>query len=804
MARTIQQRFTQGELDPKMLGRSDIDQYYGAAETMENVITLTQGGFKRRGGLEHVDELMRDLTFKDSPTITAPNGGTGSNANDRVYSTALLTTNNISTTDPYIVASYDLGSSQNIAVVHILGLGLTVSGTSEAFFIQGSTDAASWTSIGDALLLSTTIKNYSRRVETSYRYIRLAKVGPDDLGTNRVTLRDMNVYTQPTTISSIILHLLQLFRPTRYTTARLINFEFNVSQTYMLALTDKNIAVYLNGVLQVDVPAPNITRSMLADINWAQSADTLIIFHEDMNPQVLQRQGEDDFWSISDLTFDNVPYHAFTEVTQTGAAAGFGTLTPGATSGTTTLTISSGTWPAGSPNQYIEGNGGLARILSKTSATVVQAFIEIPFYNTTAIANTDYNYLTGYEATWSSTRGYPISGTFHNGRLWIGGSQSRPTTLWGSRVGIFYDFSLGTQLDDDAIEATLDTDQLNRIVNVYSGRNLMIFTSGAEFIIPTVTNEPITPSNISLLRQSRIGSERGFRVQEIEGGVFYVQNGGKTIQEFIFVDAEQAYGNNLISLLSGHLVDEPRDFAVRRATSIDDGSLLSLVRGDGVASIATIQRSQKIVAFTRQTTDGDFVATGADYNDLYFVVRRNSKDYLERLNEDHFLDASVRNTDDVPGTVFTGLDHLNGEDCRVYADESVLANVTPSGGSATVERSVTESCEIGLWFQPTVTDLPVEFLEQKTILGRLLNISEVVLRLYNTASIKVNGKTVSFRGFGLAGGGSPLDAPPPQFTGIKRLLGFRGWDETAQVTITQDEPGPMTVLAMSKNIIQGS
>ena len=34
MPRTIQHRFSQGELDPKMLGRSDIDQYYGAAEAV--------------------------------------------------------------------------------------------------------------------------------------------------------------------------------------------------------------------------------------------------------------------------------------------------------------------------------------------------------------------------------------------------------------------------------------------------------------------------------------------------------------------------------------------------------------------------------------------------------------------------------------------------------------------------------------------------------------------------------------------------------------------------------------------------
>lgn len=786
MARTIQHRYTQGELDPKMLGRSDIDQYYGAAETMQNIIVLTQGGFKRRGGLEYIDEMLRTLTFVSAPTITAPNGGTTANANDRSSATSFLTTTNISTTNPYVVVQYDLGSAQTIGVVHILGLALTVAGTSSELFIQCSNDASSWTSIGSALSLTTTAKNYSRRVEASYRYVRLARIGSTDLSTARVTLTDLNIYTQAANSG-----------------LRLINFEFNIDQSYMLALTDKNIAVYSDGVHQVDIPATSITSSMLSDLNWAQSADTLIIFHEDMNPQIVQRQGADDYWTIANLTFDNTPYHAFTEVTQTGAAAGFGTLTPGATSGTTTLTVSSGTFTTASVNQYVEGNGGLARIVGYTSATVVTAFIEIPFYNTTAIADTAWNYLTGYEAAWSSTRGWPISGTFHTGRLWIGGSKQRPTTAWGSRVGIFYDFALDSQLDEDGIEITLDTDQLNRINNVYSGRNLMIMTSGAEFIVPTSFNEPITPSNVSALRQSRVGSQRGLRLQEIEGGVFYVQNGGQSVQEFIYNDTQQAYGNNLMSLLSGHLVTDPVDFCLRRATSLDDGALLALVQADGEATIATIQRSQNVAAFTNQTTDGGFIACGADYNDLYFGVTRNGLNYLERINEDHYLDASVRTTTGLPATVFTGLSHLNGQECRVYVDDSALSNVTPSGGSATISRSATTSCEIGLWFQPTFKDLPVEFPEQKTVIGRLLNICEVVLRVYNTASLVLNGRILSFRGFGVAGSGSPLDSSPPQFSGIKRVLGFRGWDYTAQITITQDEPGPLTVLASSKRVIQG-
>lgn len=785
--RLIQQRFTQGELDPKMLGRTDIDQYYGAAETMENVVAMTQGGFKRRGGLEHIQKILRQLTIT-APTVSAPNGGTTGNLTDQSTATSFTTTTNISTTNPYVVAQYDLTTSQSMAVVYIYDIALTA-GTSLEFYVQGSNDASSWTDVGDALALSTTAKDYSRRVDNSYRYLRIVRIGSTDLGTAKVTLTGMDLFTSGNLSES-----------------RELTFEFSSDQSYLMLATDKNLAVYRDGELQIDLYVADLTSARLADISYTQSADTLIIFHEDVQTYRVQRAGADDAWTVDRLPFENIPYHAFTEVAQTGAAAGFGTLTPSATTGTIKLTAASGTFTSGHVNQYIEGNGGRARVLSLVSATVVNAFIEIPFYNTDAIAAASWELLTGYEETWSVSRGWPICGTFHEGRLWIGGSKARPTTAWGSRVGIYYDFDLGTALDDEGIEVSLDTDQLNRITNLYSGRNLMVFTTGAEFIFPQSLNEPITPSNVSTSRQSRIGSTRGLGVFEVEGGVFYYQNGGQSVQEFIFNDTQQAYGNNILSLLSGHLVKNPVDFTMRRATSLDDGTLLVLVRSNGEASIATVQRSQQIGAFTKQTTDGLFKSCGVDYNDIYFVVERTidgvAERYLERLNENHYLDASTRFTAGLPTATFTGLYQLDGEECRVIADGSVMVRRTPSSGSVTIERNATEYCEIGLWFQPIFKDLPSAAAPTNSsngfasIMGKKVSISEIVARFYETSNCKINDKTVNFREFGA----DTLDAPPPFFTGLKRLFGWRGYTDTGQVTITQDEPGGLSILALSKRI----
>lgn len=785
--RIIQQRFTQGELDPKMYGRSDIEQYYGAAERMENIIVMPQGGFKRRGGLEHIGITLRQLTAL-TPTVSAPNGGTTGNLTDFNSATSFTTTTNIGVLNPYVVAQYDFGTSQNLGVVYIYGLALTA-GSSLEFRLQGSNDAAAWTDIGAVLDVDTSPYDFSRRVFASYRYIRLARIGSTDLGTAKITLTGMHA----TALGAL-------------SESKHITFEFSSDQAYLLLATDKNIAVYRDGVHQIDLYFSDLTSAILSDVSYTQSADTLIIFHEDIETYRVQRTGADDSWSVVRLPFQNIPTYNFNPLSRTGATLGWGTLKPQATNEITHVDISTGALNSTHIGQYVEGNGGRARILSIDTSTRANVFVETPFYNTEVIAAANWTLETGYEPVWSASRGWPLCGGFHEGRLYIGGSRSRPTTVWGSRVGIYFDFDQGTGLADEGIEASLDTDQLNRITNIYSGRNLAIFTTGAEFIVNQSFGEPITPDNLSVSRQSRIGSVKGLSVFEIEGGIFYFQNGGQSIQEFIYNDTQQAYSNNLLSLLSGHLVKNPVDFTMRRATSLDDGTLLVLIKSDGVASIATIQRSQGIAAFTKQTTDGLFKSCGVDYNDIYFVVERtingSTERYFERLNDEHFLDASIRYTTGLPATVFTGLTHLNNKECRVIGDMSVLARKTPVNGQITTERLISNSLEVGLWYQPLFKDLPSSAQANNSgnpagdLLGKLISIADITVRFFKTSNCKINNKQVSFRKFG----SNTFDVSAPEFSGVKRLFGWRGWKQGGQVEITQDEPGPLSILALAKRI----
>lgn len=382
---------------------------------------------------------------------------------------------------------------------------------------------------------------------------------------------------------------------------RLIPFEFSTTQSYMLLFTHNRLYVYKDKALLTNINGSGndflttaIPSTKLSTLDFAQSFDTLILVHEDLTPFKLVRGASDTAWTISAITFEHVPFHAFSTSTSEPST----TVTPSAVDGSITITAGSSIFDSNSVNQYIEVKDGLgrARIAKLNSGTVVEAIVEIPFFDTNAIASGDYIVESGYEVTWSGTRGYPRTATFHEGRLYLGGTKSRPNTLFGSRVARFFDFNPGEGLDDDSIEATLDTDSVNAIIGLFSGRDLQIFTKGGEFFVPQSSLDPITPSNIVINGSTRRGAKEGIKPVGVESGTLFIQKSGKAIREFSFSDTELSYVSKNISLLSSHLLSTPIDMALRKATSTTEGDALLVVNTDGTLISYSLLRDENVIA----------------------------------------------------------------------------------------------------------------------------------------------------------------------------------------------------------------
>ena len=67
--KTIQQNFANGELNPKMQGRADVDMYYKSAQKMRDVVTTPYGGFVRRPGSRMISGLAETYGESDGKNI---------------------------------------------------------------------------------------------------------------------------------------------------------------------------------------------------------------------------------------------------------------------------------------------------------------------------------------------------------------------------------------------------------------------------------------------------------------------------------------------------------------------------------------------------------------------------------------------------------------------------------------------------------------------------------------------------------------------------------------------------------------
>ena len=587
---------------------------------------------------------------------------------------------------------------------------------------------------------------------------------------------------------------------------RLVEFEFSTSDSYMLCFTHNRMYIFKNKTLitninssgnpYLDTSSVGLTGARLANIVWTQSADTLIVVHPDIAPVKFVRGANDASWTVSAITFDSIPKYAYTLSVSNPS----GTLTPSAVSGKVTLTASASVFNSGHVGQYINASPqGRAKIVKFTSATSVDAITEFPFFNTTAIANGSWELETGYEDVWSSSRGWPRSVTFHEGRLYFGGSRSRPSTIWGSKVGLFFDFEATEGLDDDAVEATLDTNTFNAIVDIISGRDLQVFTTGGEFYVPQSGLDPITPTNFFVKTASRNGTKQGVRIQQLESGTLFVQRQGKSLNEFAYTDTQATYVTAKISLLAGHLLKNPTRLALRRSVATDENDLLLMTNADdGSMAVFSLLRAQNVIAPSEWiTVDGQYIDVSVDISTIYTVVKRNVNgvnQYYVEVFEDNLLTDSAK-TGGAASSV--SMSHVATETVNILLDGTVQANqAVPSGGTVTFSRASTTSYEVGLPISVRLVTMPVDLkLQTGTRIGFKKRIVEVNAIVADTQHMKINGIQVPFRQFG-----SILDEPVAEFTGTKVIHGILGYSTEAKITVEQDVPLKMTLLGLEYKV----
>lgn len=476
------------------------------------------------------------------------------------------------------------------------------------------------------------------------------------------------------------------------------------------------------------------------------------------------------------------------------------TCTPGAASpvGTiTTLTLGAAGWRAEDVGKYVSINGGLMKITSFTSTTVVNASIERVLTGVVAAPALAW-ILMG--SVWGGLNGYPSCGTFYEQRFCLGGSPGFPQTLWMSHIGESFNFELGTD-DDDAISYTLASNELNPIVHLAEAQGLIAFTYGGEFSIRGGQEKPLTPTNIQVKNPSNYGCS-DVAPARVAGEVYFTQRAGRKIRGLSPDQFNtERYNAPDMSVLSEHVTEGG---VVDMAFQQEPDGVVFVPRADGQVATLTVDRDQEVIAWARQVTNGivESVASipTSDGDRTFAIVARVidgvTVRYQEMFDRTLMTDAALTGTSVGGATVWTGLDHLEGRTVNVKGDGVVLQDRVVTGGQITIER-IAYAIEIGLNYISTILTLTPEIPSAGgSSQGSNLSVHEVIVRLRDTIGCTINGQVVPFRALGQ----EVLDTPIQPFTGDKKA-GNLGWNEgKAQTLIQQIRPYPFHVLAVISKI----
>ena len=363
----------------------------------------------------------------------------------------------------------------------------------------------------------------------------------------------------------------------------------------------------------------------------------------------------------------------------------------------------------------------------------------------TGAATTEFS-----EMSYSPLRGYPAAVTFHQNRLWFGGTLAQPDGIWGSKSGLFFNFDIGDAEDNDALDLTANVGEIFSIRHLVSNRDLQIFTTGAELFIPTVANKPVTPANAQIRRQTPFGSSF-VRPTVFDGATLFIQKTGSAMREFLFSDSEGAYTSVAVSGLAPHLILDPvQQTSIKGALNRSE-SYAFLINNDGTIAVFYSVRGDQKAGWTLWDTQGTWHSICAVHERLFVVCARDdgsgtTKLFLEEFQTDMPMDFC--DTFSGSSSAFGSLGSHFANDAVVKATNGndFLGSFTVSGAAidASAVKSGLSQAFIGYSFTPTLKTLPIDAtIQGGPLTGEPRQIPKVVLDLFSTLAVSVQGPSTT-------------------------------------------------------------
>lgn len=603
--------------------------------------------------------------------------------------------------------------------------------------------------------------------------------------------------------------------------ARLIPFEFSTVQAYVIEAGPFYFRFYKDGGqieatpgVPYEIGSP-YSAADLAGLRWAQSVDTLQLVHPNHVPRELARTGH-TAWTLrllGDAFFGPFPPDDRVDATLTVT----GTVSP------VTVSSTAAVFAATDVDRGIAFRRGTAwgfgRILTVTNPTTVQVQA-FNIVNWPAGLPSDAFRLGEWN---NGADGWPGAITYHQGRLFLGGTRSRPQTLWGSNSDNFSNFLVGFGVAaDHPVRYTINDSQMNAIRWLSSGRDLLVGTASAEFVISAGNGQPLTPTNAEARRQTTEGGA-DVRAVQIGQGTVFVQRGGRRVNDVAYAFEADSYLSNDLTVLADHIA---RASIVDMAWQPEPWRVLWCVLGDGTLIGCTYMRDQRVIAWHRHALGGGGLVRSVACipsvaaSELWVVAERTIggqlRRYVERLEPEFwsegeaakraalFLDSGITYAG-APANSITGLAHLEGATVAVLADGAPHPDVVVSGGAVALQRSAS-TVSVGFGYHSRLETLDIEAgAADGAAATRRRHLAEVGIRVFQTVGGRFGyrddqtGADVMERVEARLPA-VPMGQSPPLFTGDLVMRVPARWSRACRIVAEQDQPLPFTLLGLVPRI----
>lgn len=455
---------------------------------------------------------------------------------------------------------------------------------------------------------------------------------------------------------------------------RLIGYDYSLDEIYWITITPAGagvqFTVYLGAAFITSAITMSYTPAQIREIRWVVDVDRIILLHKDVPPRELRRNSA-LVWVINVLVFQYKPTYDFTYQDDPATLptpnvpywSNGVTLTPNAAAATF-VTASTAIFTSNHVGGLIFGNAGVFRIQTVNAAgTVATGFCVKDFTDTSAIRG---DQAVVSETAWNDgavigvappgpNRGWPSHGCFYQSRLVMGNSPALTGVAFGSNVKAYSDFD-DSELDDaSSWGVELGVTGNDFITDIIAAKSLILLGNRGPASTSILIDTPTTPTNAFLNTQGTEGARNVDGIM-LDNQVIYPDRAGNTVWSMSYEIPDTGYDVQNASILSSHLIRNPRWADIYDPDAID-GRYYLLVNGDGTLAVYNTIRDENIKAWTLAQTLGSFIDVSCVANEAKFLIRRKIGSpfgAIDTANAEYTVDSTFNAFRNVTASIDAG------------------------------------------------------------------------------------------------------------------------------------------------------